>query len=226
MTCAKTNNPVTSDANTISQLPDRRSDIRVQTVFRVARVIAAADEGLARIRNVSDQGARLKILTSFSLSERLTLQLVEGLELEGRIVWKEGNELGLQFDQAISCSDLLANLAAGTRSGTTRPVRLQVGTTALARSERGLRSVKVIDISQRGIKLVHDGSLTEGLHLKVCLPSGIECHGIVRWAKGDVAGVMLLEPLSVEALGSAKNLFCPPPPIQGWAETVGQGQQS
>lgn len=226
MTFAKIEEPFTSGAIITSELSDRRSDVRVQTVFRIGRVIAAADEGLVRIRNMSDQGVCLRIPASFPLSDRLKLQLADGVELGGRIVWKEMDELGLQFDRSISCSDLLATLAAGTRSGSTRPVRLPVATTALTRSELGLRAVKVIDISQRGIKIMHDGGLTEGLYLGVTLPSGIDRRGIVRWAKGNMAGIMLLEPLSVEALGSAKSLHYPPPPIQGLTEMSGRGRQS
>lgn len=226
MTFAKIEDPFTSDAIITSILSDRRSDVRMQTVFRVGRVIADADEGLARIRNMSDQGVCLKILASFPLSDSLTLQLADGVELAGRIVWKEMDELGLRFDQSISCSDLLATLAAGTRSGSTRPVRLPMATAALTRSELGLRTVKVMDISQRGIKLMHDGGLTEGLYISVTLPSGIDCRGIVRWAKGTMAGIMLLEPLSVEALGSAKRLHYPAPPFQGLTEMSGQGRQS
>lgn len=226
MTSAKIKEPITPDVFITSNLSDRRSDFRVQTVFRVARVIAAEDEGLVRISNISDQGACLRILTSFPPSDRLTLQLADGLELEGRVVWKEANELGLQFDHSINCSDLLATLAAGTKAGSTRPVRLPVAATALTRSELGLRRVKLMDISQRGIKLVHDGSLTEGLNLTVTLLSGIDRRGIVRWAKGNIAGIMLLEPLSVEALGSAKNLLSPASPISGRAEPAEQGQQS
>lgn len=188
---------------------ERRSGPRVQTVFRVARVITATDEGLARIRNMSDEGARLRMLIPLPIADVLILQLVDGVELSGRVIWKDGDEFGLQFDHPIQCTDLLAGLADGARCGKTRPVRLSVATTALTRSERGLRCAKVVDISQRGLKLLHDGSLTRGLDLKITLASGLERRGIVRWTKDNLAGVMLLEPLSVEALGSARSLMNP-----------------
>lgn len=206
--------------------PERRSDTRVQTVFRVARVIAAADEGLARVRNMSDQGARLRMLMPLALSDSLTLEFADGWALSGQVVWKLGDEFGLQFDQPINCADLLAVLAAGTRCGSTRPVRLAVLTTALTRSERGLRCAKVADISQRGLKLVHNGSMSVGLQLKITLPSGLERRGIVRWTKNDMAGVMLLEPLSVEALGSAQSLIRPVAPELWLPQTPDQAVQS
>lgn len=57
---------------------------------------------------------------------------------------------------------------------------------------------------------MHDGSLTEGLNVKITLASGLDRCGIVRWVKDKVAGVMLLEPLSVEALGSVQTLLAAP----------------
>lgn len=193
---------------------DRRTDNRVQTVFRVARVTSALDEGLARIRNLSDQGARLRMMIPLMLSDILAIELGDGVELIGQVVWKEGEEFGLQFDQPINCADVLATLAAGTQHRKTRPVRLPLTITALTRSERGLRLMKVLDISQRGLKLVHNGSLREGLHLKITLSSGLDRCGIVRWTKDDIAGIMLLDPLSVEALGSVQILSRPAAPIR------------
>lgn len=198
------------DASGASEPSERRSDDRVQTVFRVARIIAASDEGLARIRNMSDHGVRLRMQMPVAHSDILTIELADGVELVGQVVWNESGEFGLQFGHPIDCANLLAALAAGAKSGTTRPVRLPVATTVLIHSERGLRCARIIDISQRGLKLAHDGSLTEGLHVKVMIASGLDRCGVVRWTKDKMAGIMLLEPLSVEALGSVQNLVAPP----------------
>lgn len=213
MTIADHSESVAFAASALSPLSERRADERVQTVFRVARVITATDEGLARIRNMSNLGARVRMLIPLPLADMLILQLADGVELGGQVVWKEGNEFGLQFDQPIDCAALLGDLATGSRSGRTRPVRLPLTTLAVIRSERGLRCAKVVDISQRGLKLVHDGSLTEGLQIEVSLPSGIDRRGIVRWTKPNLAGIMLLDPLSVEALGSAQGLIYPSAPL-------------
>ena len=226
MTFADSSNPDVSGIDDKLKPPERRSDSRVQTIFRVARVITATDEGLARIRNMSDQGARLRMLISIPLWEDLILQLADGVELSGQVIWREGDEFGLKFDHPISCAELLVTLAAGARSGTTRPVRLPVATTALTRSECGLRRAKLIDISQRGLKLAHDGSLTEGLHLKVTLPSGLDRRGIVRWSKNSMAGIMLLEPLGFEALGSAQSLLLPSAPELWLPKAAGESLQS
>lgn len=226
MTFAETGQPFAPDSTETSPLCERRSGARVQTVFRVARVITSVDEGLARIRNMSDLGARLRILIPLPMPETLILQLADGIEFHAQVVWKVGDEFGLQFGQPINCADVLANLATGLQSGSTRPIRLSVAGTALICSERGVRSARVVDISQRGLKLVHDGSLNEGLHLKVTLPSGLDRRGIVRWTKDGMAGIMLLELLSVEALGSAQSLIRPSAPTTWCSEVAGKSPKS
>lgn len=226
MTITDSGQPDALAATDVPLPSERRSDERVQTVLRVARIIAASDQGLARIRNMSDHGARLRVPILVAPSDILTVELADGLELVGRVIWNESGEFGLQFGEPIDCAGLLATLAAGARSGTTRPVRLPVATTALIRSERGLRCARIVDISQRGLKLAHDGSLTKGLHVKVTLSSGLDRRGIVRWAKDKMAGVMLLEPLRIEALGSVQNLVAPPALALWKADPTGRPAQS
>jgi hypothetical protein len=174
--------------------------------MRVARAVADNDCGLARIKNISDDGAQLRLKLPVMLGDALTLDLAEDLSLTGRVVWTSDSDCGLKFDQSVDCARLLTNLAEGTRAGTTRPLRLSVTKSAISCGENGIRLIGVTDVSQRGMKVRHDGSFTPGLSVKITLPSGIERCGVVRWTKDNYAGVMLLDPFSPEELGSARNL--------------------
>ena len=193
------------DDNT-SQGHERRAASRIQTVLRVARVIADHDEGLARVRNISDQGAQLRLQIPVLPGDTLVLELAEGLTMAGQVVWTSGDDCGLQFYENIDCADLLAMLADYSKRSKNRPVRLPVATSALTRSENGIRMAGIADVSQRGMKLRHDGSFTEGLQVEITLRSGLKRRGVVRWSKDNMAGVMLIEPFCAEDLGSAINL--------------------
>lgn len=195
-----------SNASDISQDADRRALPRVKTVLRVGRAIAETDHGLVRVKNISDQGAQLRLQIPVMLGDSLTLELAEGVTMSGRVVWTAGDNCGLKFGQSIDCEALLSNLATSSQQGSSRPIRLPVATSAVTRGENGVRLARVTDVSQRGMKLRHDGSFTEGLHVKITLPSGLERRGVVRWSKDNFAGVMLIEPFSAEELGSARNL--------------------
>jgi len=195
-----------SESQSAQQDTDRREDRRFQTVLRIGRVVSEHDEGLVRIKNISDHGAHLRIHIAVLTGDMLTLELAEDIKMTGRVVWTSGDDCGLKFDKSIDSAEMLSKLAAFSEQGISRPVRLPVEATALTRSENGLRLAKVTDVSQRGMKLSHDGSFTEGLSIKITLPSGLERHGVVRWSRDNFAGVMLLQPLSADDLGSARNL--------------------
>ena len=192
--------PFVSNGQTTPRDPERRAEQRFQTILRVGRVVTEHDEGLVRVKNISAQGANLCIGICVLLGEFLTLELAEDVQLTGRVVWTSGNECGLQFDRSIDCAELLATLAAYSANGIGRPVRLPVATTAVTRSEDDLCLANVSDVSQRGMKLNHDGSFSEGLSIMITLASGLERRGKVRWSKDNFASVML-QPLSADDLG-------------------------
>jgi len=64
-------------------------------------------------------------------------------------------------------------------------------------------------VSHRGMGLAHDGSLEEGMLLKLIVESGLERSGAVQWSRDGRAGVCLLEPLSCEDLENVSRLDVP-----------------
>jgi PilZ domain len=188
---------------------ERRRASRVQTVFRVARVITGADEGLARLQNISDQGVSLQLHLPVLLGDPLVVELAEGVTVTGRVVWTSGSDCGVQLDKEVDSAALLGDLAHHARSPAGRPLRLPVAAAALTRGDNGTRVIEVTDVSQRGMKFIHDGSFTEGLQVKITFCSGMERRGVVRWTDGNIAGLMLLDPFSTEELGRASNLQSP-----------------
>lgn len=183
----------------------RRSK-RTRTVLKTVKVQIAGDEGLARLQNISDDGMKLALKLSICIGDVVTVFLSDVDRVEGRVVWTEGEHCGLQIAETIDSSALLIALAERLRDGSSRPVRMATATAAVAYSDTGIHAVQVKDISQRGLKLQHHANFAEGLSLKVQLATGLELRGIVRWSNHDLAGIELLEPVSVEQLGSSNSL--------------------
>ncbi|MES2699564.1 MAG: PilZ domain-containing protein [Pseudomonadota bacterium] len=198
--------PICFYENPKGESASRRTKPRFQTIMRVGRITLDDDQGLARVKNVSDNGAHLHVSIPLRLRVAVTLELAEGEALLGQVVWVADDECGIRFDQQIDCAALLRRLAQSTLNGVTRSLRLQTSKPAVIRSERGVRLAKVQDISQRGMKLLHDGSLTENMAVKITLPSGLERCGIVRWSRDNIAGVLLLQPFCTEELGWSRAL--------------------
>ncbi|TPG42568.1 hypothetical protein EAH79_01390 [Sphingomonas koreensis] len=185
---------------------ERRESSRLRTVYRIAHVKTAEDDGLARVQNISDEGLGLQLHIPVMLGDAVTVRLTEDTIIMGRIVWTSGADCGLQLTDPLDSEALLQNLAAQARSVGQRPLRMPINKPAIARSEQGLQRIAVQDISQNGMKVEHDGSFDEGLVVKVSLSSGLERRGVVRWSHDGIAGLILLEPFRAIDLSSLKSL--------------------
>lgn len=184
---------------------ERRRCDRLHHVCRVAHVVAANDEGLARVCNISDQGLGLEIYMPVHLGDRLTVYLSEDSAVSGKVVWTNNPECGLQLDDEIDSRALLRELGARAAKNDSRALRIPLRKAAVASSQDGLQLIDVKDVSQRGMKVGHDGSFREGLNVKVLMASGREREGVVRWSKDGFAGLMLIEPFCPSDLGSMRS---------------------
>jgi hypothetical protein len=194
------------DDSLATKREDLRTSVRQRTLCRVACVRTDTDEGLARVRNLSDEGIMLRLSLPVHLGEAMKIQLSETVSVYGRVVWTDGSDCGVKLTQPIDSGALLKDLAEQGTSKNGRALRLPVSTKAVVSSENGTRAVIVDDISQRGMKLQHDGSFSPGLRVKIRLQSGLQRYGVVRWSREGIAGILLLEPFSPAELGSAHNL--------------------
>jgi hypothetical protein len=122
----------------------------------------------------------------------------------------QGKECGLQLDGCIDCASFLQKLARDHQSGKARPLRLPLDTLGLVYSELGVETVRVLDISQYGMKIAHrQKSFQPGLSIKVRLEAGLETRGVIRWTDEFVAGVRLLDPIAQADLESRRKLTGP-----------------
>lgn len=194
---------VLNDASTGSE---RRQAARTRTVYRVAHLKVGQEEGLGWVRNISDTGVKIEAGLPMCLGDVVRVRLSETLEVEGQVVWSNGREFGLEFDTPINSSAALSYMAQQARTGAARPLRLPVSVPAVVSSEKGLRAARVKDISQRGAKVLNDGSFVPGLAVTLKLPSGLERRGHVRWVDGQFAGLMLNDPFLVTDLENLNAL--------------------
>ncbi len=203
---ARTNTDLVATLAPVAAEPDRRCGPRVRTVYRITSVSVRNDQGLARIRNISDGGMQLDMTLPVLLGDRVKVLLSATHILKGRVVWTNGNECGLRFDEPIDSIAMLHDSGEAIRAPSARAPRLPVKTIAVAESEGSTRAVKVCDISQRGMKITDDGSFTPGIPVRVTLASGVQRRGIVRWSKDGFAGVLLTETFSPSELGRSSKL--------------------
>jgi hypothetical protein len=68
---------------------------------------------------------------------------------------------------------------------------------SLTDSDGGKIAVVVTDISREGCRLEADGSLTIGEHVHIEVPKYGTFPAQIRWAMGNEAGAIFLEPISL-----------------------------
>lgn len=185
---------------------DFREASRTRTVLRVVKVQSSHFEGLARLQNISDGGMMLRVNLPICRGDKLTVYFADVWSLTATVIWKDGELCGVQFDHEIDCAALLTQMAEQTRGEAMRPLRLSTDLRGVAYTEAGISPIKVTDLSQRGVKVQHRTGFVEGLSVKILLESGLERQGVVRWSNDGLAGIQLLEPVSLGELGFWKRL--------------------
>lgn len=186
---------------------DRRASPRVRTVYRLVKICHDGDEGFARCRNISDEGMKLELYMSVGLGSRVEIIVSPGIVLAGRVVWADGNECGVAFDEPVDCIELLSTITIEAHAAGARAPRLETNLPITVEVEGSLHPVVITDVSLRGMKIQSDESFRPGLNVTVLMGGGKERRGLVRWVKGALAGIMLAEPLPVEELGSAQKFL-------------------
>lgn len=175
---------------------DRRASNRYRTVCRVARVRRANDEGLWRVRNISDEGLMLTASVPMDVGERLEISLSETVILIGEIVWTELGCCGIAFFEPIDAAATLRTLAEAQRDEGYRALRLPVEVQAIITLRDNARPIDLVDISQSGAGFLYETVLEPGTELELLLPgSELRRHALVRWSRGLRGGLWFTQPL-------------------------------
>lgn len=195
--------PTYGQAEDLFPISDRRASPRFRTVCFDVKIDRAASAGLFRARNLSDSGMMLHTHVPLDVGERVRIGLSDHLAIRGTILWCNERCSGVGFERPIDSAALLRAEAAhkrdDRRGGT---IRLDATTLATTYAENGIRAVRVMNVSHRGMGLAHDGTLSPGMWLKLIAESGLERDAAVRWSANGRAGIRLTEPLTCRELES------------------------
>lgn len=163
----------------------RRGAERMKTTGQLVKVGHDQDEGLARCHNISDGGMAISAIIPLELNDRVTVTIALA-ELRGRVVWMNGRDCGIAFDETIDSAWILRN------AGTGRAAYPSLASAAV-----------------REIKVTNDSNFRPGLKVRVILDGGAEKDGIIRWSQDNIAGVMLLDPDTLGEFGASYRLDGP-----------------
>ena len=185
---------------------DRRSDTRMVTTYRLVQVHHAGDLGLGWCRNISDGGMKLNLGMNVELNDTIDVAFSPTAMVQGTVIWVNGTECGVRFTTDIDSAELLSRTAAELRTDNARAPRLKTELPARVYFDGVTKSSVIHDISLRGMKVASDGDFRPGLKVNVMLNNNMELRGVVRWTQDNIAGLFLIDSLSVTDLSSVRSL--------------------
>ena len=86
---------------------DRRRQPRHLTIYRVGTLILGERRELCLIRNISAGGLKAHIYSSLAKGDAVAVELNQ--RISGRIVWTEGSNVGVKFDEPVDVEELLSS---------------------------------------------------------------------------------------------------------------------
>lgn len=100
---------------------ERRDRQRLRTVYRVERVTANRDQGPAKVQNLSDEGLMLSLALPACPGTDIAIELSEGCNLQGTIVWRNGGHCGVKLGVPNDSGQTLKRLYHISHAGMYRP---------------------------------------------------------------------------------------------------------
>jgi hypothetical protein len=165
---------------------ERRSDERLLTLFRVGSILLDGRRELCLVKNISAGGALIRAYCRLKPDLALQIELKEQQPISGKITWVKGTEAGITFDERVDVVDLLKSTDEGPRP---RMPRVQVRCVTFIREGATTNRAIVSNISQGGLSVDSENSLTVDSEVTVSLPGFPPQGGVVRWSEGRRYGI-------------------------------------
>ncbi len=169
--------------------PDRRRDVRHLTILRVGTILLGERRELCLVRNISAGGLMAIVYTEFQPGDRVCLELKTNQQIPGHVSWIRDSTIGVEFDEKVDVAEILSNPPLLDNGWRPRMPRVPVDRFATLRAGARTYWVSTHDISQGGIKIEADQAIDIGAETVVTLENFRPITGVVRWRKGNVAGI-------------------------------------
>jgi hypothetical protein len=177
--------------------PERRTDERHLTLFRVGSILIDGRRELCLVKNISAGGALVRAYCRLKADLEIRIELKEQQPISGRVNWVKGTDAGITFDERVDIVDLLKSNGDGPRP---RMPRVEVRCVVFVREGATTNRAKLINISQGGMSVESGSSLKVGSDVTVTLPGLAPQAAVVRWSEGSRYGISFNTVLSLAGL--------------------------
>jgi len=166
--------------------PERRTDERHLTLFRVGSILVDGRRELCLVKNISAGGALIRAYCRLKADLEIRIELKEQQPVSGRVNWVKGTDAGITFDERVDIVDLLKSNGDGPRP---RMPRVEVRCVVFVREGATTNRARLINISQGGLSVESENVLTVGSDVTITLPGFQPQAAVVRWSEGTRYGI-------------------------------------
>lgn len=179
---------------------DRRRQGRSLRVMRVARLADEQAEGLGMVRDVSSGGMKIDAYLPLEIGQTVSIALLDDHELTGKIVWKDGQSIGIKFPQEMPVDQILARPTVKSDGRKTRLPRFAIDRVVTIEHGGGKLPATICDISQRGVKMIYSARIAVHSNIIIRSADRRPMTATVKWRGGDYLGAEFHRLMSIEEL--------------------------
>lgn len=166
---------------------EQRATPRFTLLIRTAKLVSRSGEYLCVVRDISNEGVKVRTFHQLPDSEGFAIELASGERHAVDKVWEDGWVYGFHFAAPVPLQRLLADAPDGLRK---RPVRLHLALPLQLQVEGRTIDSTFVDISQHGACIECPEHLAINQRVRLasdCLP---ELVGCVRWRRRPFYGLI------------------------------------
>lgn len=189
---------------------ERRRTDRNMTLLRVGSLMVCGRQELCLIRNISESGMMIRAYSEIPVGTSVSIELKQGESVRGTTQWAKRDLVGVRFEKPINMMSLIATAPNSLRP---RMPRIEVQCAAWVRDGAFVHRVRLVNISQGGVRIAGFTDLPFGAQVTVGLPSLPREQGVVRWIAGESCGI-------------AFNSLLPLPKLVAWIGAQHDGNAS
>jgi hypothetical protein len=188
----------------------RRRSERHLSLLRVGSLMIDGKHELCLIKNISAGGMLIRPYCRIAEGTELSIELKQGEPVRGIARWIKDEHVGVAFDSPIDVVSLIATSAGAPRP---RMPRVEVDGTAWLREGATVHRMRLVNVSQGGVKVLGESDLPVGAEVIVTLSGLPPAPAVVRWKNDGGYGVTFNRALAL-------------PLLVGWLQEQQQRQRS
>jgi len=175
---------------------EKREQPRFALLLRSAKLISTRAEYLCIVRDVSENGVKLRLFHPLPDGEHLALELATGERFAVELIWSEEGEAGFRFPEGIDVTSFVAEAGPFPK----RPVRIRVNHRIELAYGGQSASATLLDLSRQGARIETDAKLAIGQKLRIEGSDLPEFEATVCWRREPHYGLVFRQLMGMEEL--------------------------